>query len=589
MSRESWSREIARIIYGLENSVRGNVLDIDEEGFLVIRIKDNVLRVKDLMEKNKLDVAYIRILPLIERAMETVYEAFKTVIELTGYKGTLNPVYPMKVNPIPLIVECIFKYGEKYKWGFNTGSLSELLLLLNLAEKYTPRTLIYDGVLTEKVIEALLKLHRLGWRIIVDIESEHDIEAIEKYPELEIGIRVKPIIKPQGKWSTATGLSGKFGLTINTLIKLREDFKWITERATLLHMHPGSQISRFSDVKKYLREVKEVFSELLELGFENISMVDPGGGVAYPYIDLRDGDEESPDYSIVDYAKTLVSEFLGLSKHPDIVFEGGRYIVSSHRLVVASVIDVRPYSAIHNKENLNVLQEYVEKIKSISDAKELISRIRGILGSIKSKSSEETSVRQRELYEDLVAFIENDIAQKISALLVEGKIDVREVLEDQLLLKILTSPSRRYILNMSIFADIPDAVLVDQYFQVIPVQGLNKPPDVLASLADLTCDSMGEISHYISPGNLLNTNSIILTNVDLRLLAIPGVKLKLRGVPLPLPLKGETHYIVVLDTGAYQDTLAMRHNLIYGAPEVIIDTSGDSVSIKIIRNGESRT
>jgi arginine decarboxylase len=587
MSKESWSREIARVIYGLENSVRGDVLDIDEEGYLVIRIKDSVLRVKDLMEKNKLDVAYIRILPLIERAMEVVHEAFKTVIRLTGYRGSLNSVYPMKVNPTPLIVECIFKYGEKYKWGFNTGSLSELLLLLNLAENYMPRTLIYDGVFTEKVIEVLLKLYRLGWRVIVDVESEHDVEIIEKYPELEIGIRVKPIIKPQGKWSTSTGLSGKFGLTINTLVKLREDFKWITERATLLHMHPGSQVSRFSDVKKYLREVREVFSELLELGFENISMVDPGGGIAYPYIDLRDGDEESPDYSIIDYAKTLVSEFLGISKHPDIVFEGGRYIVSSHRLVVTNVIDVRPYSAVHNKENLSLLQEYVEKTKSISEVKELILRIREILSSI--KPGEESDVRQRELYEDLVAFIENDIAQKISALLVGGEINVREVLEDQLLLKILTSPSKRYILNMSIFADIPDAVLVDQYFQVIPAQRLNKPPDVLASLADLTCDSMGEISHYISPGNLLNTDRVLLTSVDLKLLAIPGVKLKLRGIPLSLPQRGEAYYIVILDTGAYQDTLAMRHNLIYGAPEVIIDTIGNSVSIKIIRNGESRT
>jgi len=587
MSREIWSREIARVIYGLENSVRGDVLDIDEEGYLVIKIKDSVLRVKDLMEKNKLDVAYIRILPLIERAMEAVHDAFKTVMELTGYRGSLNLVYPMKVNPTQLIVECIFKYGEKYKWGFNTGSLSELLLLLNLAEKYTPRTLIYDGVFTDKVIEVFLKLHRLGWRVIVDVESEHDVEIIEKYPELEIGIRVKPIIKPHGKWSTSTGLSGKFGLTINTLVKLREDFKWITERAVLLHMHPGSQLSRFSDVKKYLREVREVFSELLELGFENISMVDPGGGIAYPYIDLRDGDEESPDYGILDYAKTLVSEFLGLSKHPDIVFEGGRYIVSSHRLVVTRVIDIRPYSAVHNKESLSVLQDYVEKIKSISDAKELILRIREILNSI--KLGKEGDVRQRELYEDLVAFIENDIAQKISALLVEGEISVREVLEDRLLLKILTSPSKRYILNMSVFADIPDAVLVDQYFQVIPAQGLNKPPDVLASLADLTCDSMGEVSHYISPGNLLSINKILLTSLDLRLLAVPGVKLKLRGVPLPLPLRGEVHYIAILDTGAYQDTLAMRHNLIYGAPEVIIDTIGNNISIKIIRNGESRT
>ena len=586
MHSETWSRDIARAVYGLEHSIRGGVVDVDEEGYLVIKLGDHSFRVKDLMKQFGLDVAYIRILPLIKRAMTLVYETYSELIKATGYKGSLLPVYPMKVNPVPIVVESIFKYGEKCKWGFNTGSLGELQLLVNLAEKYSPRTLIYDGVFTEKVIESLLKLHSLGWRVIVDIESERDAEIVEKYPDLEVGIRVKPITRPHGKWSESAGLSGKFGLTMNTLVKIMDDFKWITKRAVLLHMHPGSQISKFTDVKTYVKELRGVYEELLEMGFENISIVDPGGGLAYPYVDVRDGDEESPDYSIVDYAKLLISEFSARSKNPDLVFEAGRFIVASHRILVSKVIDVRPYSAVRYKESTNMLQDYVEKIRSIRDAKAFISKIKEVLSGLRQGGEKE--VKSHELYEDLTALIEEEIAQRVSTLLSTGEISISDILSEHTILRIMTSPSKRYVLNMSIFADIPDAVLVDQYFQVVPAQGLNKQPDVLASLADLTCDSMGEISLYISPGNFLDVKKPILTTLDSRLVAIPGIKLKLRGVPLSLPMKNEDYYIAILDTGAYQDTLAMKHNLIYGAPEVIIDINEEGVSIRVIRNGEIR-
>ncbi len=586
MHSETWSRDIARRVYGLEHSIRGDVLDIDENGYLVIRLGDRSLRVRDLVKQFGFDLTYIRILPLISRAMMLVYETFNELIKATGYKGLLLPVYPMKVNPIPVVVESIFKYGEKYKWGFNTGSLGELQLLVSLAEKYSPRTLIYDGVFTEKVVEFLLKLHKLGWRVIVDVESEHDAEIVEKHQELEVGIRVKPITKPHGKWSDSAGLSSKFGLTMNTLIKIMDDFKWLKSRTVLLHMHPGSQISRFSDVRTYVKELRSVYEELLELGFENISMVDPGGGLAYPYLDVRDSEEESPDYSVIDYARLLISEFSKNHRNPDLVFEGGRFIVASHRILVTKVIDVRPYSAVKYKDSTNTLHEYAEKIRSVRDAKTFLSRVRELLGELRSIS--EKDVKIRELYEDLIALVEDEISQRVSALLLTGDISISDVLGDNSILRIMTSPSKRFVLNMSIFADIPDSVLVDQYFQVVPVQGLNRQPEVLASLADITCDSMGEISHYISPGSLLNTRKPILTTVDSKLVAIPGTKLKLRGVPLTLPVKNEDYYIAILDTGAYQDTLAMKHNLIYGAPEIVIDIDEEGVSIRVVRNGEIR-
>ncbi|MEM0250303.1 MAG: decarboxylase, partial [Desulfurococcaceae archaeon] len=272
MSSE-WTIDIARKVYGLENYARRDIIDVDEEGFLVIKLNEEKLRVKNLMDKYNLDIAYIRILPAIKKSMDTVYESYRAVAEVIGYDKNPILVYPMKVNPTPIVVETIAKHGEKYQWGFNTGSLGEVKLLQKIAEKYSPRVLIYDGVVSEQAVQELLKLLSKGWRVFVDVESENEAEILSKYPQLEIGIRVKPMVKMHGKWSGSVGLSSKFGLTLNALTRLKQEFRWLTERTTLLHMHPGSQVYKYEDVKNYLNEVRFVYEELRNMGFESISVV----------------------------------------------------------------------------------------------------------------------------------------------------------------------------------------------------------------------------------------------------------------------------------------------------------------------------
>ncbi|MEM1529105.1 MAG: decarboxylase [Desulfurococcaceae archaeon] len=583
MSSE-WTIDIARKVYGLENYARRDIIDVDEEGFLVIKLNEEKLRVKNLMDKYNLDIAYIRILPAIKKSMDTVYESYRAVAEVIGYDKNPILVYPMKVNPTPIVVETIAKHGEKYQWGFNTGSLGEVKLLQKIAEKYSPRVLIYDGVVSEQAVQELLKLLSKGWRVFVDVESENEAEILSKYPQLEIGIRVKPMVKMHGKWSGSVGLGSKFGLTLNALTRLKQEFRWLTERTTLLHMHPGSQVYKYEDVKNYLNEVRFVYEELRNMGFESISVVDPGGGMAYPYLDVRNGSEESPNYTIVDYFKALLETFTRSQVKPHLVYEGGRFIVASHRLVVAKVVDVRSYSAVHS---LREHYEQVSEVHSLEDVKALLSKLEITLNELRLNITSNNN--NREMYEDIVALIREDLAAKIAELVSTGKVEVRELVCDHKILRIMITPTKRFILNMSIFADIPDVVLVDQYFQVVPAQRLHEKPNVLASLSDLTCDSMGEITEYISPGNTIKGLSPVFTLLDSKLIAVPGIKLRLRGVPLHLPVRGESYYLVFLDTGAYQDTLAMKHNLIYGAPEIIIDQVNGEVKINFLKHEDLYT
>lgn len=578
MYNDDWGLDTARELWGLNHEIRGEVITVDSDGYLIINLNGYSIRVKDLVEERGFDVAYIRILPLIEKAMEKVYETFKELSKVYGFKGVLQPVYPMKVNPIDLVVEAIWRYGEKYKWGFNTGSLGEVKTLLKYAGE-SSRVLIYDGVLSSQVIDILLKFRDKKWKVIVDVEGEHDLNIVSGYPELEIGLRVKPLTKPGGKWAHSAGLEGKFGFSVSTLAKLRDEYKWIEERATLLHMHPGSQIYKWSDMEAFLNEVYDIYKKLRSSGFNNLKIVDPGGGLAYPYIDTGRGTPESPNYTLRDYLGHIVKVFSELEDHPVIVYEGGRYIVASHRIVVSKVVDIRPYTSDQYHASSNQLDEKLAHIESISDLKKLIRDIRT---HVRRGFSEPRKLEERELLEELVTRLHDDIASKLREIVEKKPALVEEILNDPVIYRFATSPSKRYILNFSVFADIPDTVIVNQYFQVVPLQRLDERPDVLATLGDLTCDSMGEIGEYISDVKTPIKAGQWFTRVDSRLIMVPGRRLKLGGVPLHLPVKDENYYIAFLDTGAYQDPLAMKHNLIYGAPEIVIDTTSKGVEVKII-------
>ncbi len=96
-------------------------------------------------------------------------------------------------------------------------------------------------------------------------------------------------------------------------------------------------------------------------------------------------------------------------------------------------------------------------------------------------------------------------------------------------------------------------------------------------MADLTCDSMGEYNVYYTPP----LDKPLFTSIDKRLIGLPGKVLRLNGIPLHLPRNGEEYYVAFLDTGAYQDMLAMNHNRISRRVEVVIDYCNNRVCISV--------
>ncbi|MET1160486.1 MAG: arginine decarboxylase [Thermoprotei archaeon] len=568
-----WSIDDSRRLYGINGALKRRFLDIDDDGYFVIRVGNHSIRVKELLEKHGLVGAYIRVLPYIRYLMDRVYSVFTKTLKEYGYRGGFTPVYPLKANNNVLVVETIYRHGSRYKWGFNLNTLREVEIIERFLES-DPRLIVVDGVKSTAILDKLEKFRKHGWRVVVDIEGERDAELLENY-DFETGIRIKYLSGGEGPWRESVGLDSKFGLSLTSLYRILKKHDWIYSRTVLLHVHPGSQIHSFKEIYGYFREAANMYNQLRETGFNKLELVDFGGGLAYPYYEYPLGVLEAPDYGLEEYARSLVKVFTENTDHPSIVFEGGRYITALHRLVVSRVIEVKPYDVYLDDESLSSISREVAGIKSIDELEKWVIEK---LGKVKklAENSHSYSFSERIDIEKLYGAFNKIVPRKVRELAGNNHAILADLLENRVLRDFLVKPSYRFFTAYSIFAHIPDTIVVNQYFQVIPAQRLNEEPEVLAVLSDLTCDSMGEYGYFITRGEKL-----LFTKLDDKPIEIPGKILRLRGIPLHLPRPGENYYVVFLDTGAYQDSLAMDHNSLGGYPEIVVDLVGENLVISV--------
>ncbi len=554
-------RSVSRRLYGLDHGFHSVFLDINDKGHLVLKLGNRLVDLYELVKSRGVSSAYIRVPRLIEYFMDLTVDVFNRAVEAHGYTGKIYYAYPLKAGAEDIILDTIHRHGDRVGWGFNTGSLAELRRITRYMDN--PRILVIDGFKDEKVLEIASRFREKGWMVYVDIEDRRDLDLLKKW-NLDLGVRVKLMGSSHGKWGSAAGIGSKFGLNITGLTDLVDEEPWLLERVKLLHVHGGSQLVEREGVSRLIDEASNLYSMLRRMGFR-IRLVDHGGGIPYPYADYEHG---SPSYSIHDYADMIISS---LKKHcgndcPSIVFEGGRFIVAAHRIVVSKVLSVRPYTAeCRGRQGFPIIQR-IRKAGSLGELRGLVRELVELRTRL-YLNAYSYDLEQRRMLEELEACSRGAIAERARELIGENIGGLEELAKYMnYLLEYMVSPSHRFLLDYSVFRDIPDRLVVEDYFQPVPLQDLDKPPEVLAVLSDLTCDTMGEINEYHSPPSLKEP---LFTTRDNRLVAVPGKRLRLGGVPLHIP-NGD-YYVAFLDTGAYQDNLSMRHNLLEKPVEIIVE------------------
>ncbi len=111
---------------------------------------------------------------------------------------------------------------------------------------------------------------------------------------------------------------------------------------------------------------------------------------------------------------------------------------------------------------------------------------------------------------------------------------------------------------------MPDSWAIDQIFPIIPIQRLDEKPARTATIQDITCDSDGKISNFISAsGGTANS------------------------VPVHPLRNGEHYYLGVFLVGAYQEILGDMHNLFGDTNAVHISVYKDRYEIDQVIDGET--
>ncbi|MDH3997805.1 MAG: arginine decarboxylase, partial [Desulfuromonadales bacterium] len=487
--------------------------------------------------------------------------------EENDYPAGYQTFYPIKVNQQREVVEAIAEFGKKHQIGLEVGSKPELVAAIAIATgKNIP--IICNGYKDKDFIETILYANRIGYDITIVVEKLFELEKIiELSSQLgiapKLGIRVKLSSKGSGKWATSGGSDAKFGLKIPELLAAVELLKEheLLDQVKLLHFHIGSQITKIDKVKSALIEGARIYAEMYKLGV-GLEYLDVGGGLGVDYDGSKSSYFSSVNYSVEEYASDVIYQIKTVCDAaqvpcPNIISESGRALVAHYSVLVTNIL---------NTNTQNALPDYADALKDVSKLSPTVRRLHDIYTSLDKHSLREDSHDTLQLIQEAVSLFNlgylnlhdralaewlcNQIFLEINQIVSR----MREVPED--LQTFQMSLRQTYFANFSLFQSVPDSWAIDQVFPIMPLQRLSQKPDVMATIADITCDSDGEVSNFVGEGG------------------------RSKYLPLHKVQNDEDYYIGFFMIGAYQEILGDMHNL-FGDTNAVHITFNKKTNYKI--------
>lgn len=560
---KKWTIEDSNELYNM-SGWGTSYFGINEKGDVYVTpCKDDTqIDLHDVMDELSLrDITppvLLRFPDILDNRIEKTWSCFKKASDEYGFTGENFIIYPIKVNQMQPVVEEIISHGRKFNLGLEAGSKPELHAVIAV-QCQSDSLIICNGYKDQSYIELALLAQKMGKRIFIVVEKLNELEIIAKAAKKlnvrpNLGIRIKLASSGSGKWEESGGDASKFGLTSSELLKALEilEKKEMKDCLRLIHFHIGSQITKIRRIQTALREASQFYIQLHKMGY-NVDFVDCGGGLGVDYDGTRSPNSESSvNYSIQEYVNDCIYTFVEAAnrngiQHPNIITESGRSLSAHHSVLVIDVLETaslpemdeefEPNDASHPLvndlydiwDNLNprtMLEDWHDAEQIREEALDLFSH--GIVDL-------QTRAEIERMYWSVCREI-NSLAKSLKHTPEELK-NLDKILAD------------KYFCNFSLFQSLPDAWAVDQLFPIVPLQRLNERPTRSATLHDITCDSDGKITNFVTNRNI----SHILPVHTLR--------------------KNEPYYLGVFLVGAYQEILGDMHNL-FG------DTNAAHITVK---------
>ena len=503
----------------------------------------------------------IRFRDILRSRLADIHGAFQSAIAQHQYEGKYFCVCPIKVNQQRQVVEEVLDFGRPYNFGLEAGSKPELLAVVAMASNETP--IICNGFKDAEFIEMAMLALKMGRRIIPVVEKYTELGLILEYAKKvgvrpQIGMRVKLAARGGGRWQSSGGYRSKFGLTVAEVRKGLAELKshGMEDCFKLLHFHLGSQIPNIRIVKGALNEGARVYAELVKEG-AGLEYLDVGGGLGVDYDGSQTNFESSVNYTLEEYANDVVFHIQSVCddagvKHPTIVSESGRAIVSYHSVLVFNVLGVSGFDeqevpANGNTEDLEQplidLKETYQNLtarnalESYHDAQQALDMALNLF------NGGYLPLEQRCQAETLYWAICTKLRK-----LVQSMDDVPEDLQS-----LDDTLADTYFCNFSLFQSIPDSWAIRQLFPVMPIHRLGEAPTRQAVLGDITCDSDGKLDQFIDRRDVKRTLALH-------------------------PFNGDPYYLGVFLVGAYQEILGDLHNL-FGDTHAVHVSLGDAGNV----------
>ncbi|WP_289287430.1 biosynthetic arginine decarboxylase [uncultured Duncaniella sp.] len=561
---QGWGRKYFSI------NEKGNVAVTPREGYASVDLREvmDELQVRDITSP-----VLLRFPDILDNRIEKISNCFAVASKEYDYKAQNYIIYPIKVNQMRPVVEEIVTHGEKFNIGLEAGSKPELhaVLATNIKEN---ALIICNGYKDQTYIELALLAQKMGRRIYIVVEKLNELRIISEVAkrmdiEPNVGIRIKLASSGSGKWETSGGDVSKFGLNSSELLEALDymERNKMKNSLKLIHFHIGSQITKIRRIKTAIREAAQFYVQLTQMGFD-IDFMDIGGGLGVDYDGTRNSASgSSMNYSIQEYANDAVSTIVDACvkngiKQPNIINESGRSLTAHHSVLVFEVLETTQLPIWKDSNDIEETDHELAKelyvIWDKLDQQRLLESWHDAL-QIREEALDLFSLgmldlRTRAQIEELFWSIAREVGDIASGM--------KHAPEE--LRKVTKMVPDKYFCNFSLFQSLTDSWAIDQVFPIIPLSRLDEKPTRTCTLQDITCDSDGKISNFISThGGVANS--------------------------LPVhPVKAsEPYYLGVFLVGAYQEILGDMHNLFGDTNAVHISVYKDRYEIDRIIDGET--
>lgn len=571
-NNKDWSVAQARSIYNAHFWSQG-YFDINDDGDVVYQLNGrppvSLNAIADHLTANNISLpVLVRFPDILHDRVNKLCNAFNRAIQEYGYQNDYLAVYPIKVNQQRAVVEGIMESSsacQDRQLGLESGSKPELMAVLAMASRASS-VIVCNGYKDCEYIRLAMIGEQLGHQVYIVLEKMTELDMVLAEAEKlginpRLGLRIRLASQGKGKWQASGGEKSKFGLSATQVLAVVERLRAMgkIDCLQLLHFHLGSQIANIRDVRQGVSEIARVYNELIRLGAP-IHCVDVGGGLAVDYEGTRSQSTCSMNYSLQEYANNIVYTLGDLCAHngipvPRIISESGRNLTAHHAVLITDVIGVESYEPeqqqppaenapqlLHNMwSSWNDLSSGIEQralVELFNDTQSDLAEAHTLfsMGLI--------TLEQRAWAESINLRICYELSRRLTP-----RNRAHRPLIDELSEKL----ADKFYVNFSLFQSLPDAWGIDQVFPVLPLSGLDQPPEKRAVMLDITCDSDGTIDQYVDGQGVETT--------------------------LPVPAWHAEHpYLIGLFlVGAYQEILGDMHNL-FG------DTH--AVSVRITPQGE---